>query len=274
VTEGGTVTMTTAPAATEELLIERSVTYTQDVALPVESNMPEEAIERALDKCMMAVQQIYNQSAGSAEDSAAAAATSAAAAAVSAAAALVSQLAAEAAAVTAVGLPVGGVIIWGNASTIPTGYHLCDGTAVSRTTYADAFAVWDVSCGVGDGSTTWNLPNIKGKVPCGYDATNANFNAVGKTGGAETHALVTAELAAHTHTGTTASNGAHTHNIDSSTGDAVSDLNNTRGGTGKTTVTTSAGAHTHTFTSASSGSGTAHNNIQPYITVPYIIRLV
>lgn len=63
----------------------------------------------------------------------------------------------------------------------PTGYLLCDGTAVSRTTYAGLYAVIGTTYGTGDGTTTFNLPNMKGKVPVGYDTSQTEFNTIGKT---------------------------------------------------------------------------------------------
>jgi len=58
------------------------------------------------------------------------------------------------------GNPTGAVLMW-TTNSAPTGYLLCDGTAVSRTTYAGLFAVTGTTYGVGDGSTTFNLPNLK-----------------------------------------------------------------------------------------------------------------
>ena len=73
------------------------------------------------------------------------------------------------------------------ASTVPTGWLECDGSAVSRTTYADLFTVIGTTYGSGDGSTTFNLPDLKGKVVAGYDSTDTDFDAIGETGGAKTH---------------------------------------------------------------------------------------
>lgn len=83
--------------------------------------------------------------------------------------------------------------------TPPTGYLLCDGAAVSRTTYSALFAVISTTFGVGDGSSTFNLPNMKGRVVCGYDSDQTEFDAIGETGGAKTHTLTSTEMPAHTH---------------------------------------------------------------------------
>lgn len=60
--------------------------------------------------------------------------------------------------------PVGEVIMW-PANILPTGYLLCDGTAISRTVFSDLFTILGTTYGVGDGSTTFNLPNFTGLVP-------------------------------------------------------------------------------------------------------------
>lgn len=79
-------------------------------------------------------------------------------------------------------VPTGGIIPYGG-STAPTGWLLCDGAAVSRSTYADLFAIIGTTFGAGNGSTTFNLPNLTGKFPQGVDGTYTR----GSTGGAATH---------------------------------------------------------------------------------------
>jgi microcystin-dependent protein len=70
----------------------------------------------------------------------------------------------------------------------PAGF-LFGGQNVSRTTYAALFAVFGTKFGVGDGSTTFGLPQWAGRAPIGHDAGDNDFNVVGKTGGAKTSAL-------------------------------------------------------------------------------------
>jgi microcystin-dependent protein len=77
---------------------------------------------------------------------------------------------------------VGAIKPWTKA-TAPAGYLLCDGSAVSRSTYAELFAVVSTTYGAGDGSTTFNVPQLQGKVPQGYDGNT--YNLAG-TGGANT----------------------------------------------------------------------------------------
>jgi len=77
---------------------------------------------------------------------------------------------------------VGAIKPWGKA-TAPVGYLLCDGTAVSRTTYAELYVVLGDTYGAGNGSTTFNVPQLQGKTPQGYDGNTYNLAA---TGGANT----------------------------------------------------------------------------------------
>ena len=106
-------------------------------------------------------------------------------------------------------MPTGAIIVWTTTSA-PTGFLLCDGSAVSRTTYSDLFDVVGTTYGVGDGSTTFNVPDLLGRVVIMVDgaanritsaSTNgANADTLGGAGGAQTHTLVTGETPAHTHT--------------------------------------------------------------------------
>ena len=80
-------------------------------------------------------------------------------------------------------------------TTVPAGYLLCDGSAVDRTTYATLFGVIGTTFGTGDGSTTFNLPDLGGRVPLGVSQSHA----LGTTGGSETVTLTESELPAHVH---------------------------------------------------------------------------
>jgi len=146
--------------------------------------------------------------------------------------------------------PPGTIAAFG-ATTAPTGWLLCDGAAVSRATYADLFAVVSTNFGVGDGSSTFNVPNMKGKVIVGYNASETEFDALGETGGAKTHTLTSTEMPSHTHTFGIQSNAA------SNPIDYPYDGSGGVTGSGTTDAT---------------GGGGAHNNLQPYIAIPYIIK--
>lgn len=76
--------------------------------------------------------------------------------------------------------------------TAPTGWLLCNGDAVSRTTYADLFALIGTTFGVGDGSTTFNVPDFRGRVPAGVDG--GAFTPIGLTLGTEATQLSETEL--------------------------------------------------------------------------------
>jgi microcystin-dependent protein len=169
-----------------------------------------------------------------------------------------------------------GVISQYAGSSAPTGWLICDGTAVSRSTYASLFSVIGTTYGSGDGSTTFALPNLKGRVPVGLDSTDTSFDALGETGGAKTHTLTASEsgVASHSH-GITDPSHKHQQSLSFGNGGA------TNGGpyyfSAGTTLqniietasqTTGITVNNATATSASS----AHNNLQPYIVVNYIIK--
>lgn len=182
-------------------------------------------------------------------------------------------------------IPIGSITMFGGAAA-PTEYLICDGTAVSRTTYAGLFAVIGIAFGAGNGTTTFNLPNLKSRFPIGLDAAVGGNDAIGETGGVATNALTTAELPAHTHTGTTGNQSAqHAHNLDiqyrddmaAATGavNSVSDIENTAGGGGTSVQATgdvSTTNHNHAFTTASAGTGAAFSNLPPYLTLNFIIK--
>lgn len=104
--------------------------------------------------------------------------------------------------------PPGVMKAYGGAAA-PSGYLLCDGAAVSRATYVDLFTVIGTAYGAGDTSTTFNVPNLKGRIPPGLDAAIGDFDALGKTGGAKTVTLGVAEIPSHTHV-----QNAHNHTQD------------------------------------------------------------
>lgn len=84
----------------------------------------------------------------------------------------------------------------------PSGWLFCDGSAISRTTYSDLFSAIGTTFGTGDGSTTFNLPNFKGRTPIGVGQgeetaegdTTGTDRSLADTGGYETHTLVEAEI--------------------------------------------------------------------------------
>ena len=95
-------------------------------------------------------------------------------------------------------IPVGAQLPFAG-TTVPSGYLLCDGRAVSRTTYKDLFEVIGTTYGAGDGSTTFNLPDKQGRVSVGFDSEDSYFNIIGKRGGAKTVTLNVNHMPKHTH---------------------------------------------------------------------------
>ncbi len=176
-------------------------------------------------------------------------------------------------------IAVGTVMAW-PMTTVPTGWLECDGSAVSRTTYAALFAAYSTSYGVGDGSTTFNLPNYKNYFLRGFDASGTDAASRTDRGDGTTGASVGTKQAddylAHVHASGTlsaVSDGAHTHtpvNGSSFIGDAGTGDVAVGSGTGHlrfNATTSSNGAHTHTTTGstatapASGGTETRPKNI-------------
>ncbi|WP_196603423.1 phage tail protein [Pectinatus haikarae] len=179
-------------------------------------------------------------------------------------------------------VPIGVINQFAGAAA-PVGYLLCQGQAVSRSTYADLYAVIGTTYGTGDGSTTFNLPNLQDRVGVGKSST---LSTLGATGGEKTHALTTAELASHNHsasaaTDTQSATGAlNLAMFDTGcTATGVFSFNsyNYPGPEGKNGANMSVGfnyshGHSVSVSVGSNGSGSAHNNMQPYLVVNYIIK--
>jgi len=207
------------------------------------------------------------------------------------------------------GIPTATIVPWSSAS-VPTGFLECDGAAVSRTTYSALFAIVSTTYGAGDGSSTFNLPNLVDNVPMGKSGTkalastggantvavtaagnvssstntNTNINVTGNVGGSTGNtSLSTAQLASHSHnvSFTTAN---FTGNSQSAklSGPANPVSNKTSGNAG------SGSAHSHNMSATFSGSGNASSSsstnstfsgtavnpsvLQPYLTLIYIIK--
>jgi microcystin-dependent protein len=161
-------------------------------------------------------------------------------------------------------VPTGSIQMWPTASA-PTGYLLCAGAAVSRITYATLFALIGTTFGVGDGSTTFNLPNYTDKFPYG--------TTVAATGGSADAVVVS-----HTHTATTtATDSGHTH-LSNAMGLINGTINFTgTGGTpynnGNNTNTASSTANiTATTTIDTAGASGTNANLPPYYALAYIMK--
>lgn len=158
-------------------------------------------------------------------------------------------------------LPIGSITLYAS-DVVPENWLLCDGSAVSRTEYAALFNIIGTTYGSGDGSTTFNLPDLRGKVAVGKDSTQTEFDNLGETGGEKTHTLTVEEMPSHTHNVIDAGNGSNRPlgygESSQHTGIVRTDANNNWNG--------------HVFIASSTGGGQAHNNLQPYLTLNYIIK--
>jgi len=157
---------------------------------------------------------------------------------------------------------------------IPSGFLECNGAAVSRTTYATLFAVVSTTYGAGNGSTTFNLPDLKDNIALG----RSNAAALASTGGANTvqttgnvggstgsHTLVTSELASHSHNSPSGLfYNAAPRNMNSAGGSHSAWATPGGGSTG------SDGGHTHNMSASYTGDSTSV--VQPYLTLLYCIK--
>ena len=161
-------------------------------------------------------------------------------------------------------MPTGTVLPFAGINA-PTGYLFCDGDAISRTTYSSLFGIIETTYGVGDGSTTFNIPDLRGRVIAGQDdmggssadrltglSGGVNGDNLGATGGSETHTLTTSEIPAHT----------HDFPIDGNNGSVDGTIV-------KSSITE---LNPHTKTTSSVGGDQPHNNVQPTIILNYIIK--
>ena len=188
-------------------------------------------------------------------------------------------LAKLAAAVQALLVPTGAVSPYAGTAE-PTGWLFARGQAVSRTTYAALFAAIGTTYGAGDGSTTFTLPDLRGRVVAGQDdmgGTSANRltglsggvdgDVLGAAGGAETHTLTEAQMPAHRHFAIV---DATNTGITLSASNSIA-RSRTSGGDSNYQLDGSVSEPTIGRTS-STGSGAAHNNVQPTIVLNYIIK--
>jgi microcystin-dependent protein len=167
--------------------------------------------------------------------------------------------------VQAAGL-VGEIKMWGTASA-PTGYLLCDGSAVSRTTYAALFAVVGTTFGVGDGSTTFTLPDYRGRTPIGVSGSYA----LAATGGSADAVVVS-----HGH-GATVTDPGHAHPPASPAttfwGNNASATTGSPGGGGSAASATTGSAVTGVSVAVGvAGVSGVGANLQPYLAINFIIK--
>ena len=197
-----------------------------------------------------------------------------------------------------------GIVMPFAGSVAPHGYLLCDGSAVSRDTYSALFAAIGTVYGSGDGVDTFNVPDLSGRVVLGVSQSHA----LGTTGGEATHVLTSSELPAHVHV---VPQHGHANDIAATTPELSHTISTqpsyTYLNSGSQRVTTQSGAPSvaysgtstatasrnsnvaisnhdgasctvtgsvtacAAFQSGDTGEDAAHNNMQPYVSVSYII---
>ena len=157
-------------------------------------------------------------------------------------------------------LPIGSMIPFGSQENIPSNWKICDGSAISRETYAELFNVIGTSYGEGDGSTTFNLPDKRGRVSVGLDSNQTEFDTIGKRAGEKTHQLTIEEMPSHDH--------------------RLTPFVDIRQGDGQTNAHSgSLGTHLGGYVSkpnalvSPTGGNQPHNNLQPYEVDVWIIKV-
>lgn len=174
----------------------------------------------------------------------------------------------------------------GPEANVPSGYLLCDGRALSRTTYAALYAAIGTTHGSGDGSTTFNIPDARGYTSAAPDnmggtpAGRLSGATLGAKLGVQSVTLTSAQsgLPAHSHSASSSTDGNHTHSQDATTMLQDSEGGGTIRGTNPASLggtTGAAGAHSHTITvnsNSAQGASQAHTNVQPTIIFNKIIK--
>lgn len=188
-----------------------------------------------------------------------------------------------------VGIPAGVMFPYGGA-TAPTGYLLCDGTAYSRTTYAALFAAIGTAYGTGDGTTTFNVPDCRGRVPAGKDnmgGTAANRlttggsgvdgATLGASGGVQSNTIGTTNLPPYTPSGfvntsvTTTVSDLRMSTGNSPLSSSISPGSSTSGSFGSSNTVVTSAAVSSFAGNAQGGASTPMSNVQPTIVANYII---
>jgi microcystin-dependent protein len=173
------------------------------------------------------------------------------------------------------GIPTATIVPWSTAS-VPSGFLECNGQAVSRSTYATLFGIVGTTYGSGDGSTTFNVPDLQDNVPVGKSGTKN----VGSTGGANTFGVTASgNIAGSTANATlsTAQLASHSHSAPTSPAGQLSNANSDRpfravNPGGNTGSAGSGSGHSHNMSANFAGNTVNASTLQPYLTVMYIIK--
>jgi len=174
------------------------------------------------------------------------------------------------------GIPTGTIVPW-SASSVPSGFLECNGAAVSRSTYSALFAVVGTTYGAGDGSSTFELPDLQDNVAIGKSGTKAlastgganTVTSTGNVGGSTANATLSeAQLASHDHDGLQPGSSGHNVNYTTNVQQRGPSFN-TPGGQKNLNAGSGTG-HSHNMSATFSGDATSV--VQPYIAVIYIIK--
>jgi microcystin-dependent protein len=224
-------------------------------------------------------------------------------------------------------LPVGTMLPYtGAEGSVPTGFQLADGGAISRSAFAAYNALLSAQTypfGAGDGTTTFNKPDMRGRNAVARDNMGGSVasrmtgvNVMGASGGVDTVTLALSQIPAHSHTGVTNSTGSHSHGGATISNVATTDVqgdhihaipnrSTSNGSTGYASgaffpgqimlnganadITGFSGSHshnvsnhahaisadgTHSHTITSEGGGASHTNLQPYLAVNWIVKVL
>jgi hypothetical protein len=169
-------------------------------------------------------------------------------------------------------IPAGSVQTFAGSSA-PVGYLICDGAAISRTIYANLFAAIGTLYGVGNGSTTFNLPDLRGRtiIGAGQGAGLTNRTIASK-GGEETHTLTVNEMPSHAHG---VNDPGHNHGTYNGRDDGNISNQSGQASPGDASANTNGwptAAATTGISIQNNGGGAAHNVMQPCLTLNYIIK--
>ena len=167
--------------------------------------------------------------------------------------------------------PAGIIQMYGGL-TAPTNWLFCDGSAVSRTTYSALYTAIGTNYGIGNGTTTFNLPNLQNRMPIGKGA--GSFATLNNTGGAETFTLTTTQLPSHSHyTVNNAYAAAGVGNVIpmANVNQSLYAGADTNSNTDRYRMVGTGAVNANAGVTSSTGSGTAFNKMSPYIVVNFII---